>query len=238
MERGGEFAQVGRDEMRLEARARGFDDFAVARQFAHDDLLGFAVEAIEFREAVVAVPLQSALAELAHHAGDARMRVLHVVDRVVVGLRAGEVDVEDELRIGFARDQEPARRVAADFVDEVAQLRSQPHSPRQKAMHYGIMFGIGSVGRLEERMAMFRLEAKIFSREKRARSVVAAAAYRAGTKLRDEIKEKIFDYARKITDDEKQYKKDQEAYKEKMKAKSAEERLKNTPQTKESPEKK
>jgi ATP-dependent exoDNAse (exonuclease V) alpha subunit len=46
-------------------------------------------------------------------------------------------------------------------------------------------------------MAMFRLEAKIFSREKRGRSVVAAAAYRAGTKLRDEIKEKIFDYARR-----------------------------------------
>jgi ATP-dependent exoDNAse (exonuclease V) alpha subunit len=46
-------------------------------------------------------------------------------------------------------------------------------------------------------MAMFRLEAKIFSREKRGRSVVAAAAYRAGTKLRDEINEKIFDYARR-----------------------------------------
>jgi ATP-dependent exoDNAse (exonuclease V) alpha subunit len=46
-------------------------------------------------------------------------------------------------------------------------------------------------------MAMFRLEAKIFSREKRGRSVVAAAAYRAGTKLRDDIKEKVFDYARR-----------------------------------------
>jgi ATP-dependent exoDNAse (exonuclease V) alpha subunit len=46
-------------------------------------------------------------------------------------------------------------------------------------------------------MALFRLEAKIFSREKRGRSVIAAAAYRAGTKLRDEIREKIFDYARR-----------------------------------------
>ena len=44
---------------------------------------------------------------------------------------------------------------------------------------------------------MFRLEAKIFSREKRGRSVVAAAAYRAGVKLKDEIKNKIFDYTRK-----------------------------------------
>ena len=47
-------------------------------------------------------------------------------------------------------------------------------------------------------MAIFRLEAKIFSREKRGRSVIAAAAYRAGKKLKDEIKDKIFDYARRV----------------------------------------
>jgi ATP-dependent exoDNAse (exonuclease V) alpha subunit len=46
-------------------------------------------------------------------------------------------------------------------------------------------------------MAIFRLEAKIFSREKRGRSVIAAAAYRAGVKLKDEISGKIFDYARR-----------------------------------------
>lgn len=46
-------------------------------------------------------------------------------------------------------------------------------------------------------MAIYRLEAKIFSREKRGRSVIAAAAYRAGTKLRDEIRDKIFDYTRR-----------------------------------------
>ena len=44
---------------------------------------------------------------------------------------------------------------------------------------------------------MFRLEAKVFSREKRGRSVVAAAAYRAGTKLKDELRDKTFDYARR-----------------------------------------
>jgi ATP-dependent exoDNAse (exonuclease V) alpha subunit len=46
-------------------------------------------------------------------------------------------------------------------------------------------------------MALFRLEAKIFSRAKCGRSVIAAAAYRAGTKLRDELREKTFDYARR-----------------------------------------
>jgi ATP-dependent exoDNAse (exonuclease V) alpha subunit len=47
-------------------------------------------------------------------------------------------------------------------------------------------------------MAIFRLEAKIFARENRGRSVVAAAAYRAGTKLKDEIRDKTFDYARRV----------------------------------------
>lgn len=47
-------------------------------------------------------------------------------------------------------------------------------------------------------MAMFRLEAKVFSREKRGRSVIAAAAYRAGTKLVDEVREKTFDYTRRV----------------------------------------
>jgi ATP-dependent exoDNAse (exonuclease V) alpha subunit len=46
-------------------------------------------------------------------------------------------------------------------------------------------------------MAMFRLEAKIVSRAKHGRSVVAAAAYRAGTRLKDELRDKVFDYARR-----------------------------------------
>ena len=47
-------------------------------------------------------------------------------------------------------------------------------------------------------MAIFRLEAKIFGREGRGRSVIAAAAYRAGTKIKDEIRDKIFDYTRRV----------------------------------------
>ena len=47
-------------------------------------------------------------------------------------------------------------------------------------------------------MALFRLEAKVFSRQKRGRSVIAAAAYRAGTKLMDEVREKTFDYTRRV----------------------------------------
>jgi ATP-dependent exoDNAse (exonuclease V) alpha subunit len=46
-------------------------------------------------------------------------------------------------------------------------------------------------------MALYRLEAKIFSREHRGRSVVAAAAYRNGGKIRDEKYDKIHDYSRR-----------------------------------------
>jgi ATP-dependent exoDNAse (exonuclease V) alpha subunit len=46
-------------------------------------------------------------------------------------------------------------------------------------------------------MALYRLEAKIFSREKRGRSVVAAAAYRNGGKIRDEKYDRVHDYSRR-----------------------------------------
>jgi len=46
-------------------------------------------------------------------------------------------------------------------------------------------------------MALYRLEAKIFSREKRGRSVVAASAYRSGSKIRDERCDKVHDYSRR-----------------------------------------
>lgn len=46
-------------------------------------------------------------------------------------------------------------------------------------------------------MAIYRFEAKLFSREKRGRSVVAAAAYRAGSKLKDERQDHTHDYTRR-----------------------------------------
>ncbi|MGD1089840.1 MAG: MobQ family relaxase [Verrucomicrobiota bacterium] len=46
-------------------------------------------------------------------------------------------------------------------------------------------------------MAIYRLEAKIFSRENRGRSVVAAAAYRNGGKIRDERCDMVHDYSRR-----------------------------------------
>jgi len=47
-------------------------------------------------------------------------------------------------------------------------------------------------------VAIYRCEIRILSRAKTGRSVVAAAAYRAGIKLRDEVRDKIFDYGRRL----------------------------------------
>ncbi len=70
-----------------------------------------------------------------------------------------------------------------------------------------------------------------------SRDVLLKVSREKYTKKKDFVEKRIFEYAKKITDDEKQYKKDQEAYKEKMKAKASEERQKNM-HPKESPEKK
>ena len=47
-------------------------------------------------------------------------------------------------------------------------------------------------------MAIYRLEAKVISRGGNGRSVVAAAAYRAGKTLHDELKDKVHDYTRRV----------------------------------------
>jgi ATP-dependent exoDNAse (exonuclease V) alpha subunit len=46
-------------------------------------------------------------------------------------------------------------------------------------------------------MAIYRCEAKIISRQNRGHSVVAASAYRSGSKLRDERNNRIHDYSRR-----------------------------------------
>ena len=50
-----------------------------------------------------------------------RVRVLHVVDRVLLALLAGQVEVEVERRLVAALHQEEARGVHADVVEQVAE---------------------------------------------------------------------------------------------------------------------
>ena len=62
-----------------------------------------------------AVDGKPALGGLLQHARDARVRVLHVVDRVVVGLLPGELEVEVERLVVRAHHVDEARGVVADL---------------------------------------------------------------------------------------------------------------------------
>jgi len=70
-------------------------------------------------------------------------------------------------------------------------------SQRQAGPFCDILFGKEGFVRLFRGMAFFRLEAKVFGREKRGKSVVAAAAYRSGKSLHDDRGGKTYDYTRK-----------------------------------------
>ena len=45
---------------------------------------------------------------------------MNVIDRIVLGLRAGEIDVEDEFRVRLARHEKKTHGIAAHFVDQIA----------------------------------------------------------------------------------------------------------------------
>ena len=59
----------------------------------------------------------------AQDAGDASVGVLHVVDRVVVGLAAGQLEVEVNGGVVTAPEHEPARGVDADVVEQLVEAR-------------------------------------------------------------------------------------------------------------------
>src|SRR5947209_915507 len=58
---------------------------------------------------------------VAEDAGDARVRVLHVVHRVLLQPLGREVDVDLDRLVGPAVDEEPARGVDADLVEELVE---------------------------------------------------------------------------------------------------------------------
>jgi hypothetical protein len=67
------------------------------------------------------VARQAFFIELAEHATDACMGVLHIVDRVFVGAGSGQLQVEIHVLIGLAHDVEEARRVLADLIAQLAE---------------------------------------------------------------------------------------------------------------------
>ena len=63
-----------------------------------------------------------ALLPLRQHRADARMRILHVVNRIFLGLEEGQIDVEGEFGLGLPADQEkrtasrPAQSISSRSV--------------------------------------------------------------------------------------------------------------------------
>lgn len=73
-------------------------------------------------------------------------------------------------------------------------VRANLRETRPSIFDILILFGMGGRRRLIWCMAIYRLEAKIISRGN-GHSAVAAAAYRTGTKIRDERADKTHDYS-------------------------------------------
>ncbi len=67
------------------------------------------------------------------HASQPRVRVLHVVDRVLVRLPARQIEVEGHVRVALPHEEEPAGDIHAHVVEELPQrdhavlARREPH---------------------------------------------------------------------------------------------------------------
>ena len=74
--------------------------------------------------------IEPALAHLALHAGDARMRILNVVHRVVVGTGLGELEIEIQVLIIAAHDVEQASGIISYLIAQLAQGDELPRTRR------------------------------------------------------------------------------------------------------------
>ena len=92
---------------------RTLHDFGVLFDLLDECHLGLIREQIEFR---LFAEGQSRLLCLAENAADAGMRILDVVDRVVIRLLLGEIEVEIQLAVERTHEEEVAGRIRADLV--------------------------------------------------------------------------------------------------------------------------
>src|SRR5690348_5864422 len=89
------------------------------------------------------VPRRSGVAE---DSGDARVRVLHVVHRVLRRALGGEVDVDLDRLVGPAVHEEPAGGIDADLVEEVVEEDDVTAATR----HARLLSALGQVHELVE----------------------------------------------------------------------------------------
>ncbi len=108
-------AQLGRGGDRGRELGEGLEQVGLAR--------------VRQERGVVAVALRdAALGGVAEHAVGARVRVLHVVDRVLVAVLGPQVDVEVDRRVGRVAGERVAGGVDADGLDDVLQGHHGPHA--------------------------------------------------------------------------------------------------------------
>ena len=102
--------------MRLHATGSGPDDLGIARKCLDQvDLFGFHQQ----RDGLT-VPGGIALTitrGLAHNAGNARMHVLHIIYRVVIGFFLGQLQVKIKRAFMVTRQKDKAGCIPADFID-------------------------------------------------------------------------------------------------------------------------
>ena len=121
MEVGGELAQAVDQDLRRARVGGGGHRLRERQQLRHQVLLGLVGQAVARGVAAGAVVGELLLGQLAEQAGHARVGVLHVVHRVVIGVLAREFEVEVQVLLVAAHHVEEARGVVADVLAQLAQ---------------------------------------------------------------------------------------------------------------------
>ena len=108
------------------AGARGRHDLpAEFREQPHEVAFSRVIEPCEVLVARL-LRVEAPGFRVAENRTDACVRVLHVVDRILVAARQGQIDIKSELRGGCAGNQKIASSVAAYPIDQIAERYVAP----------------------------------------------------------------------------------------------------------------
>src|SRR6266550_4272188 len=133
VERAGELERVGRELMDTIVLTYVVDELREPQNEPDEVELALCRKECGVR----AIRVDAALIGRSQDARDARVRVLHVVDGVLVRLLHRELEIEVELPVGARLQEEVPRRVLADCLDDLLEqqeLSSTPSHPLEHAL--------------------------------------------------------------------------------------------------------
>src|SRR5439155_1415026 len=125
VERAGALERVGRELMDPVVLADVVDELGEPQDEPYEIELALRRQ----QRRVRAIGAHSALAGRPQDARDPRVRVLHVVDRILVRLLDRELEVEVELPVGARLQEEVTRRVLADGFDDLVEQQELVRAP-------------------------------------------------------------------------------------------------------------